>query len=180
MGRITRFFQLKWQNCISSLRWQIQTCTSPSFHFPEFWKCSFQLSHNSVSHLQPQNLCPRSLIFAIYNKQSVFLELALFITKHFPSFRSVFLEYEKDVVVQGIPALRFVTPERLFASPLHNPDNMCYCTEEQYCELSGILDVSPCRKGKVVSLNLHGVENFVFCRMFWLFCILQMLNFLKA
>ncbi|XP_054721592.1 lysosome membrane protein 2-like [Uloborus diversus] len=61
--------------------------------------------------------------------------------------RSVFLEFDKEVLVQGIPALRFVTPERLFASPKENPDNMCYCTEEQYCELSGILDVSPCRKG---------------------------------
>lgn len=61
--------------------------------------------------------------------------------------RSVFLEYEKDVQVQGIPALRFITPERLFASPKVNPDNLCYCTEEKYCDLSGILDVSPCRKG---------------------------------
>lgn len=61
--------------------------------------------------------------------------------------RSVFLEYEKDVVVRGIPAYRFVTPERLFASPLTNPDNMCYCTEDRFCSLSGILDVSPCRNG---------------------------------
>ncbi|KFM67984.1 Lysosome membrane protein 2, partial [Stegodyphus mimosarum] len=67
--------------------------------------------------------------------------------------RSVFLEYERDVLVQGIPALRFVTPERLFASPKDNPDNMCYCTEPQYCELSGILDVSPCRKGMKLAVT---------------------------
>lgn len=61
--------------------------------------------------------------------------------------RSVSLEFEKEVRVKGIPAYRFITPEMLFASPLVNPDNMCYCTEPEFCELSGILDVSPCRDG---------------------------------
>lgn len=61
--------------------------------------------------------------------------------------RSIALEYMKDITIEGIPALRFTTPEYLFASPADNPDNMCYCTEPEYCELSGILDVSPCRKG---------------------------------
>lgn len=81
-------------------------------------------------------------------------------------FSSVFLEYEKDVTIQGIPALRFVTPERLFESPLVNPDNMCYCTEEKYCALSGILDVSPCRKGnkKLFLIKFYSVLANVRCK----------------
>ncbi|GIY69822.1 lysosome membrane protein 2 [Caerostris extrusa] len=67
--------------------------------------------------------------------------------------RSVSLEYLVDTRVRGIPALRFVTPEKLFASPLVNPDNMCYCTEEKFCGLSGILDVSPCRKGMKLAVT---------------------------
>ncbi|XP_015913057.2 lysosome membrane protein 2 isoform X1 [Parasteatoda tepidariorum] len=61
--------------------------------------------------------------------------------------RSVSLVFSEDVAVQGIPALRFVTPDYLFESPINNPDNICYCTEKEFCHLSGILDVSPCRKG---------------------------------
>ncbi|CAL1281117.1 unnamed protein product [Larinioides sclopetarius] len=67
--------------------------------------------------------------------------------------RSVSLEFLNDVRVQGIPALRFVTPDRLFASPTINPDNMCYCTDEKFCSLSGILDVSPCRKGMKLAVT---------------------------
>ncbi|GFR32651.1 lysosome membrane protein 2 [Trichonephila clavata] len=67
--------------------------------------------------------------------------------------RSVSLEFAKETQVRGIPALRFATPDRLFASPLVNPDNMCYCTDEKYCSLSGILDVSPCRKGMKLAVT---------------------------
>ncbi|XP_055926726.1 lysosome membrane protein 2-like isoform X2 [Argiope bruennichi] len=67
--------------------------------------------------------------------------------------RSVSLEFLTDVRVQGIPALRFVTPDRLFASPTVNPDNMCYCTDKKFCDLSGILDVSPCRKGMKLAVT---------------------------
>ncbi|GFY55084.1 lysosome membrane protein 2 [Trichonephila inaurata madagascariensis] len=67
--------------------------------------------------------------------------------------RSVSLEFAKETNVRGIPALRFATPDRLFASPLVNPDNMCYCTDEKYCSLSGILDVSPCRKGMKLAVT---------------------------
>lgn len=73
--------------------------------------------------------------------------------------RSISLEYSKDVTIEGIPALRFVTPEHLFASPLQNPDNMCYCTEPEYCELSGILDISPCKKG--LKLAVTGPHFFL-------------------
>ncbi|GFX28289.1 platelet glycoprotein 4 [Trichonephila clavipes] len=30
---------------------------------------------------------------------------------------------------------------------------MCYCTDEKYCSLSGILDVSPCRKGMKLAVT---------------------------
>lgn len=72
--------------------------------------------------------------------------------------RSVFLEFGEEVKVRGIPAYRFITPDRLFASPFDNPDNMCFCTEPELCELSGILDLSPCRKG--IKLTVTGPHFF--------------------
>ncbi|KAG8196569.1 hypothetical protein JTE90_003582 [Oedothorax gibbosus] len=79
--------------------------------------------------------------------------------------RSVSLEFEKDVNVKGIPAFRFVTPESLFASPLVNPDNLCYCTEPAFCELSGILDVSPCREGlKLAVTGPHFFQGHKFIK----------------
>lgn len=73
--------------------------------------------------------------------------------------RSVFLEYREETMVQEVPALRFSTPDRLFANAYDNPDNMCFCTMPEFCHLSGVMDLSPCRNG--VRLLLSGPHFYL-------------------
>ncbi|XP_056146581.1 lysosome membrane protein 2 [Lampris incognitus] len=64
--------------------------------------------------------------------------------------RSIFLEFEKDVVVKGIPAYRFTPPRDVFASKEENPANEGFCVSPKECLGTGLLKVSPCRKGAPV------------------------------
>jgi len=63
--------------------------------------------------------------------------------------RSLPLTYEKDVEVQGIKGYRFTVPKKALEGPTTNPDNRCYCLQQNVtdCILSGAFDVSVCRNG---------------------------------
>ncbi|CAL8322393.1 unnamed protein product [Lota lota] len=64
--------------------------------------------------------------------------------------RSIFMEFEKDVTVKGIPAYRFTPPRAVLASKEENPANEGFCITPQECLGTGLLKVSPCRKGAPV------------------------------
>lgn len=64
--------------------------------------------------------------------------------------RSIYMEFEKDVEVKGIPAYRFTPPRSVFASKEKNPANEGFCVSPKECLGTGVLNVSPCRKGAPV------------------------------
>lgn len=64
--------------------------------------------------------------------------------------RTIYMEFEKDVEVKGIPAYRFTPPPSVLASKEENPDNEGFCVTPKECLGTGILKVSPCRKGAPV------------------------------
>ncbi|XP_076014573.1 lysosome membrane protein 2-like isoform X2 [Genypterus blacodes] len=64
--------------------------------------------------------------------------------------RSIYMEFEKDVDVKGIPAYRFTPPRSVLASKEENPANEGFCNSPQECLGTGVLKVSPCRKGAPV------------------------------
>ncbi|XP_004549762.1 lysosome membrane protein 2 isoform X1 [Maylandia zebra] len=64
--------------------------------------------------------------------------------------RTIYMEFEKDVEVKGIPAYRFTPPPSVLASKEENPDNEGFCVTPKECLGTGVLKVSPCRKGAPV------------------------------
>ncbi|XP_057674798.1 lysosome membrane protein 2-like [Corythoichthys intestinalis] len=64
--------------------------------------------------------------------------------------RSIYMEFEKDVEVRGIPAYRFTPPRSVLASKEENPANEGFCVTPKECLGTGLLKVSPCRKGAPV------------------------------
>ncbi|XP_071321900.1 lysosome membrane protein 2-like isoform X2 [Trachinotus anak] len=64
--------------------------------------------------------------------------------------RTIYMEFEKDVEVNGIPAYRFTPPRSVLASKEENPDNAGFCVTPEECLGTGLLKVSPCRKGAPV------------------------------
>lgn len=58
------------------------------------------------------------------------------------------MEFEKDVEVKGIPAYHFTPPRSVLASKEENPANEGFCVSPKECLGTGLLKVSPCRKGK--------------------------------
>ncbi|KAF3849169.1 hypothetical protein F7725_015666 [Dissostichus mawsoni] len=79
--------------------------------------------------------------------------------------RSIHMEFEKDVEVKGIPAYRFTPPRSVLASKEENPANAGFCVTPKECLGTGLLKVSPCRKGApVVASFPHfylGEEKYV-------------------
>ncbi|XP_072228763.1 lysosome membrane protein 2-like isoform X2 [Leuresthes tenuis] len=64
--------------------------------------------------------------------------------------RTIYMEFEKDVTVKGIPAYRFTPPRSVLASKEENPLNEGFCVTPKECLGTGLLKVSPCRKGAPV------------------------------
>ncbi|KAF6733309.1 Lysosome membrane protein 2 [Oryzias melastigma] len=64
--------------------------------------------------------------------------------------RSIHMDFEKEVEVKGIPAYRFTPPRSVFASKEENPDNKGFCVSKKECLGTGVLKLSPCRKGAPV------------------------------
>lgn len=75
------------------------------------------------------------------------------------------MDFEKDVEVKGIPAYRFTPPRSVLASKEENPDNEGFCVTPQECLGTGLLKVSPCRKGKCQLVqHIFSPTGFVFSR----------------
>ncbi|XP_067324948.1 platelet glycoprotein 4 [Anolis sagrei] len=71
--------------------------------------------------------------------------------------RSIYGNFDSDQLVKDIPLYRFIVPPDAFASPLVNPDNICFCTEKiisENCTRAGALDISACKEGKPVYITL--------------------------
>lgn len=71
--------------------------------------------------------------------------------------RSVYAVFGSEVDLKGIPVYRFILPAKAFASPLENPDNECFCTENiisKNCTSYGVLDIGKCKEGKPVYISL--------------------------
>uniref|UniRef100_A0A8C8DM32 Lysosome membrane protein 2 n=1 Tax=Oryzias sinensis TaxID=183150 RepID=A0A8C8DM32_9TELE len=64
--------------------------------------------------------------------------------------RTIYMDFEKEVEVKGIPAYRFTPPRSVFASKEENSDNEGFCVSKKECLGTGVLKVSPCRKGAPV------------------------------
>ncbi|KAM9735633.1 lysosome membrane protein 2-like isoform 1-T1 [Menidia menidia] len=64
--------------------------------------------------------------------------------------RTIYMDFEKDVEVKGIPAYRFTPPRSVLASKEENPLNEGFCVSPGECLGTGLLKVSPCRKGAPV------------------------------
>ncbi|MCJ8742947.1 hypothetical protein PDJAM_G00088060 [Pangasius djambal] len=81
--------------------------------------------------------------------------------------RSVSADFDGSVDLKGITVYRYMLPSKTFASPVDNPDNLCYCTNTQTtknCTLAGVLDVRVC-KGSPVLISLphflHGSKDLL-------------------
>uniref|UniRef100_A0A8C6Y5T7 Uncharacterized protein n=1 Tax=Naja naja TaxID=35670 RepID=A0A8C6Y5T7_NAJNA len=68
--------------------------------------------------------------------------------------RSLYLTFEEDLSVLGIPTYRFAPPLEIFANISVNPDNAGFCVPAGHCEGSGILNVTGCKKGAPILLSL--------------------------
>ncbi|XP_006026688.1 platelet glycoprotein 4 [Alligator sinensis] len=71
--------------------------------------------------------------------------------------RSIYGIFTSDQVVKGIRLYRFTVPSAAFASPLVNPDNLCFCTDRgisNNCTSAGALDISSCKAGRPVFITL--------------------------
>ncbi|KAJ9584879.1 hypothetical protein L9F63_020779 [Diploptera punctata] len=76
--------------------------------------------------------------------------------------RSLNAEYERDVKVEGVPALRFLASKNLFTSGEEYAPNMCFCDgkkgtppEKRVCLKSGALDLYNCLEVPVVITYPH-------------------------
>ncbi|KAK2892649.1 hypothetical protein QQF64_035572 [Cirrhinus molitorella] len=70
--------------------------------------------------------------------------------------RSVSGVYDQTVNLKGIDVYRYKLPREALASPVQNPDNMCYCTDHvltKNCTTAGLLDLTACR-GTPVFISL--------------------------
>ncbi|KAJ8402133.1 hypothetical protein AAFF_G00373680 [Aldrovandia affinis] len=67
--------------------------------------------------------------------------------------RSIYAHYEKDVIVRGIPAYRFVPPSAVFANRALNPANTGFCVPAGNCLGSGLLNVSVCKQGAPIIMS---------------------------
>lgn len=67
--------------------------------------------------------------------------------------RSIYIRYEKDVSVRGIPAYRFVPPSEVFGNLTVNPANAGFCVPAGNCLASGLLNVSMCKQGAPIIMS---------------------------
>lgn len=67
--------------------------------------------------------------------------------------RSIYMLFEKEVDVKGIPAYRYTPPRDVLASGKNNPENEGFCLEEGKCLDDGALNVAVCRKGAPVVVS---------------------------
>uniref|UniRef100_A0AAR2JVJ0 Scavenger receptor class B, member 1 n=1 Tax=Pygocentrus nattereri TaxID=42514 RepID=A0AAR2JVJ0_PYGNA len=66
--------------------------------------------------------------------------------------RSIYMLFEKEVEVKGIPAYRYTPPRDVLASGENNPENKGFCLDKK-CLDDGVLNVAVCRKGAPVVVS---------------------------
>lgn len=65
------------------------------------------------------------------------------------------LVYKEDIeIVPGVTAFRFQAPRNVFDTPMTNPENACYCTQEM-CPPSGVFNSAPCNGAPVMMSFPH-------------------------
>ncbi|XP_034402684.1 lysosome membrane protein 2c [Cyclopterus lumpus] len=67
--------------------------------------------------------------------------------------RSLYVLYEEEVTVKGIPGYRFSPPSKVFANKTVNPANAGFCVPAENCLGSGVLNVSPCKQGAPIVMS---------------------------
>ncbi|XP_076139640.1 lysosome membrane protein 2 isoform X1 [Alosa pseudoharengus] len=79
--------------------------------------------------------------------------------------RSIYMKFDKDVEVKGIPAYRFTPPRSVLASVEENPDNAGFCLSSKNCLGSGVLKVDVCKKGVPVVVSFPhfylGADDYI-------------------
>ncbi|KAK5848969.1 hypothetical protein PBY51_008647 [Eleginops maclovinus] len=71
--------------------------------------------------------------------------------------RSVSAGFEQSLDLKGIEVYRYILQPNTLASPTVNPDNKCFCTNQETtnnCTLAGVLDISTCQGGKPIYISL--------------------------
>ncbi|XP_040199388.1 platelet glycoprotein 4 [Rana temporaria] len=71
--------------------------------------------------------------------------------------RSIYGLFETEYMQKGIKLYRFVVPTAALASPVTNPENHCFCTDQvlsRNCTGAGVLDLRACQGGKPIFLSL--------------------------
>ncbi|ETE63382.1 Nucleoporin p54, partial [Ophiophagus hannah] len=68
--------------------------------------------------------------------------------------RSIYLTFEEELSVLGIPTYRFTPPLKMFANSSVNPDNAGFCVPAGHCMGSGILNITACKQGAPIFLSL--------------------------
>lgn len=66
--------------------------------------------------------------------------------------RALHFDFEADVVVKGLKALKFSSDKRTFDNGSKYEENKCFCPGE--CMPSGVLNISSCRYGAPVFMSL--------------------------
>lgn len=70
------------------------------------------------------------------------------------------MTFQEESTYKGIPTFIFSAPDELLAGKRTNPDNECFCMEEdedkqeERCTLDGIFDLSPCQNGVPLIVSL--------------------------
>lgn len=81
------------------------------------------------------------------------------------SYRSLYLTFQEESRYKGISTYIFSAPDEALAGKRTNPENECFCTEEdedlaeKYCTLDGIIDISACQNGIPLIISLPHFLN---------------------
>lgn len=71
--------------------------------------------------------------------------------------RSVSANYIKTYSLKGIKVFRFSILPSTLASPVENPENLCYCKDREVtknCTMAGVLDIRSCQDGQPIYISL--------------------------
>ena len=81
--------------------------------------------------------------------------------------RSIPLVFDKEVTSVDIPGYRFIPRSDVFTTPRTTPENECFCTDEDLCDVigDGMFAVSKCQMDAPIVLSwphfLHANSSFL-------------------